>query len=313
MPDETPKYYRSIPLVPKRTEPVDRDTAHLVYNSTLHSGRVRGEFVARQPLHVGTGLLVAPQSLGLNDEAPLVKSFFRAGDRLTVPGSSLKGAVRHLVEALTYSAVSKTRVRLDRELYGESQYDSRRGRGELDPAGRIFGAMGYQGHVQFGDCPLLAGQSAIMDIPPQYEPRAGEGRRYYPHGLVDNRSPLWPLEVVEAGGRFAFEMRFNNLSAAELGVLLIAFGQSDPPICLKLGAGKSSGLGAVRFDDVVAETWDPAVAYVAPDVAWTPLDKAACLAAVEQLLRRDETLRRLQADLGCAQLSKQPSVRGESE
>lgn len=300
--EQNPRYYRSVPIVPKETKPVKRASSHLQYATNLFTGRVSGRLTTLQPLHVGTGQFVPPESVGLVDEAPLIKVFHRSGDNPTIPGSSLKGPVRSIVEMITYSAVSKTNARLDRDSYGESTYDSRHRRGELDIAGRLFGAMGYQGHIHFADCPLKSGTTTVHDIPPQYQPHGSENRRYYPHGLVDPRERLWPLEVVATGGVFEFSIRFSNLSAAELGLLLIPLGGTTPPLCLKLGAGKSSGLGAVRFDDVRIEQIDTASSYTGYETSWLPIDGAFCVAAAlteKDLLRHDKTLQQLQGDLGC--------------
>lgn len=303
--DDFIRYYRSIPLVPKDTEPVDPSHAHWHYADTLLSGQIQGSFIARQPLHVGTGQFVPPERLSSTDEAPLVKSFYRLDETIIVPGSSFKGAVRHIVEAITYSAVSKTRTRLDRDRYGESSYNSRRGQGRLDLAGRLFGAMGYLGHVKFTDAPLVEGEMTVLDIPPQYQPRAGDGRRYYPHQLKDPRDPLWPLEVAAVGSRFKFTIQFDNCTYGELGVILIALGQTDPPICLKLGAGKNSGLGAIQFTDVLVERVDSEASYSSLDTTWQSVDIAQCLThAQEEWIRRDDALSRLQTDLGCATLDQ---------
>lgn len=302
--DDFTRYYRSIPLVPKDTEPVDPTHAHWHYADTLLSGQIQGNFVTKQPLHIGTGQMVPPERLGLRDEAPLVKSFYRLDEMVTVPGSSMKGAVRHLVEAITYSAVSKTRARLDRNRYGETSYNSRRGEVSLDLAGRLFGAMGYLGHVKFADALLVEGQMAVLDIPPQYQPRTGDGRRYYPHELKDPRDPLWPLEVAAVGSRFKFTIQFDNCTYGELGVILIALGQTDPPICLKLGAGKNSGLGAIQFSEVLVKSLDSEASYRSMETTLHPVDIAQCLtlAQEEGWVRSDDVLSRLQADLGCTAL-----------
>jgi CRISPR/Cas system CSM-associated protein Csm3 (group 7 of RAMP superfamily) len=298
--EQNPRYYRSVRIVPKETKPVKRSSSHLQYAGDLLTGRVSGKLTTLRPLHIGTGLFVSPESVGLEDEAPLIKVFHRSGGTVTIPGSSLKGPVRSIVEMITYSAVSKTTARLDRNLYGESAYDSRHRRGELDIAGRLFGAMGYQGHISFSDCPLTAGTTKVHDIPSQHPPRGSEGRRYYPHELVDPRERLWPLEVVSTDSIFEFAIRFSNLTTAELGLLLIPLGGTNPPLCLRLGAGKSSGLGAVRFDEVEVEAIDPGSSYTGYETIWRPVDAGNCVAAaVETLVRRDEALERLQHDLGC--------------
>lgn len=307
MNEDNPKYYRSIAIVPKRETPVDPDEAHWVYAADRLSGRITGEFVARQPLHVGTGQFVAPERIGIQDAAPLVKSFYRAEERITVGGASLKGAVRSLFEAMTYSAVTKTKARLNRREFGESTYNARRrqDKGDLDPAGRLFGAMGYQAHLRFFDCPLMEGETAVHDIPPQYQPKGDdEHRRYYPHALKDNRRGTWPLEVVKPGGVFRFAIQFDNCSQAELGILLIVLGQTDPPICLKLGAGKSAGLGGIQFREVQVMLLDTVKSYRQFEPAEEALDVADCVAVAlkSPLLRRDDPVKRFQQELGCKQL-----------
>ncbi|MCA9897242.1 MAG: hypothetical protein KC433_03585 [Anaerolineales bacterium] len=307
MNEENPKYYRSIEIVPKRETAVNSKEAHWVYAKDRVSGRITGEFVAKQPLHVGTGQLVPPQRLGIQDAAPLVKSFYRADETLTVAGSSLKGAVRGLFEAMTYSAVAKTKARLDRRDFGESTYNARRreNKGDLDPAGRLFGAMGYQGHLRFFDCPLVEGETAVHDIPPQYQPKGDdENRRYYPHALKDHRQGTWPLEIVKPGGLFRFAIQFDNCSQIELGLLLIILGQTDPPICLKLGAGKSAGLGGVQFQHVQVIAVDPVQAYQTYEPEMQPVNIDGCVAAAltSPMLRPGDPVGRFQQELGCHHL-----------
>jgi CRISPR/Cas system CSM-associated protein Csm3 (group 7 of RAMP superfamily) len=305
MPDDKPRYFNEIPLVPKRTYAVRAKHAHWHFSSELLSGRVTAALVALQLIHVGTGQLVPPERLGLQDDAPLVKEFHRAADVVTIPGSSLKGAIRSIIEMITYSAVSSTKAKFsaeDRQRYGESTYNSRKHQGSLDVAGKLFGAMGYQGQVSLADAPLITGRTLVHDIPPQYPPKVGDGRRYYPHALQDPRDRLWPLEVVEIGSRFHFTVQFANLSLAELGLLLIPLGMTSPPLCIKVGAGKSSGLGAVRFESVTVEQIVPSDSYTGFDLKWSSVDTAVCVdEAMATLVRDDDALSKLQADLGCAQ------------
>ena len=307
---EENRYYRTTRLVRKDTEPVDSSHGHQHLNDQLWSGRVLGSFRSLQPLHVGTGQYVPPQSVGIESDVPLLKSFHQVDGRLIVPGSSLKGPIRSLVEAMTHSCVSKSSARLDRDNYGECRYNSQRRRGEICIACKLFGAMGYQGQIHFADAPLIEGGSAIHYIPPQYQPKGSRERRHYPHDLQDRRDPTWPLEVATAGSRFAYHIRYENLSPAELGLLLIALGAGNPPLCLKIGAGKSSGLGAIHFQEVNAQK------LILPDLyrsyssegAWQDVDAAECVQAAEQersLLRQD-ALSRLQDDLDCSHFKEAP-------
>ena len=295
------QFYDKIRLVAKDAEPVEKERSRLQYTAALLSGRIVGQFVALQPLHVGTGLLVPPAEVGIGSDVPLLKSFHQIDGRLTIPGSSLKGPVRSLVEAMTYSCVNKTRARLDRDSYGECRYNSKRHQGDLCPACKIFGAMGYQGQVVFSDAPLVNGQSIVHFIPPQFQPKGDRDRRIYPHDLIDDRDPTWPLEAADIDSQFSLQVTFENLSAAELGLVLLALGQGPQPICLKIGAGKSAGMGTVQFTELRADVLDMARLYntYASQPAWQAVDTAHCLAEAGMLLRDDDALDTLRSDLGC--------------
>lgn len=300
-----PRFYDSLPLVDKQATPLDKKRGHLHYDRRRLSGRITGLFEAVQPLHVGTGLFVPPEAIGVESDIPLVKSFHQVQGRLTIPGSSLKGPVRSLVEAITYSCVSKTKnKKLDRTRHQECQYQSKRHTGNLCPACQIFGAMGYQGQVEFTDSPLITGKSAIHQIPPQYQPKGDQARRYYPHGLVDERGRIWPLEIAMPGSRFGFSVQFKNLTPAELGIILIAFGQGSAPICLKVGAGKSSGLGAIHFTEVRVQhlDFDQLYGELESEDAWQPVNVQECLGQAHGLLREQEAVQAILTALACNQV-----------
>jgi len=170
-----------------------------------------------------------------------------------------------LVELFTYSCVNKTTVHWSDDSvndYSECLYNAQRRQGDLCPACKIFGAMGYQGQVRFEDAPQTTGDHELYWIPPQYQPSPNRRhRRYYPYDLSDDREQTWPLEVATVESRFATQAQFTNLTHGEVGLLLIALGQSQWVICPRLGAGKSSGLGAVRINNLVVEKWQVQQAY----------------------------------------------------
>lgn len=306
--EEREQFYETSRLVPKETKPVDREQSHLQLSGDRYSGHIDFTFETLQPVHVGTGVLVPPQEIGVESDAPLVKGFHQIDGRLAVPGSSLKGAVRSFVEAITASCVNKTGHYGTRrsDAYGECRYNARRRQGKLCPACQMVGAMGYQGQVLFADALLVQGASEVHFIPAQYQPSGERSRRYYAHDLQDDRERTWPLEVAGVGSRFSSRLRFQNLTAGQLGLLLLALGQGQPPICLKLGAGKSAGLGAVRFVDVQARQLDVRNLYTAydSDQAWQDVDAAAMLAAADdELLRKDSDARQMLDELDCGKFA----------
>lgn len=304
--EESIRYYSSTPLVRKDTSQVSETHGHQILNPDLISGRIRGTITCLQPIHAGTGQYVPPAQVGIDSDVPLVKSFYELDGRLTIPGSSLKGPVRSLVEAFTPSCVSKTRARLDKRSYAECRYNSQRQEGEICPACKLFGAMGYQGQISFSDGPLITGESDLRYIPAQYQPSGQRERRHYPHRLIDKRPGNWPLETALPDATFSLRVDFTNLTLAELGVLLIALGQGEPPLCLKIGAGKSAGLGAIRVDGLVAEQWQTAQLYASltEEATVVAVDVAAAVAAAltDEELVVSHLLTRLQANLACDQV-----------
>lgn len=304
MPEQS-RYYGQISVVDKRASRVERERAWLHFTGDRLTGRLVAGLVTLQPLHVGSGALLPPDAIGLEaPDVPLVKAFARNGAQRIIPGSALKGAIRSLVELFTPSCVCKTKDRQTKRdnQRKECQYNARRHEGNLCPACKIFGAMGYQGQVRFDDAPQqVGGVSMLYSIPPQYQPRPNpDYRRYYPHGLVDSRERTWPLEVVPVGQHFTLQAQFTNLSEAELGVLLIALGEGEWTLCPKIGAGKSSGLGAVRVESLSVEQLQPREAYQAYEnsAAWKAVDTGRCIErAGQHRLYRVDALKQLRRDL----------------
>lgn len=294
--NQTSRYYAVTALKEKRTGPLAPQETHQQLSRQYLTGQIAYRFTALQPLHIGTGQLVPPDP-ALTIEIPLVKEFYRAGERLAAPGSSLKGAIRSLIEAVTFSCVNKTGDRkLPKRKYGECNYARFK---KVCPACRLFGAMGYLGKTTIGDALLLPDSSrpAIRFIPPQFPPKGKRARRHYPHKLIDPRDPTWPLEVLPAGSQFAGTIHFRNLSEGELGLLFLAMGQGKPPLRLKMGGGKSSGLGAVRFEDLQLTLVDVAQNYLAYDAAANAAQSPAHYLEKATPLLDKEALRILEQDL----------------
>lgn len=248
--------YRFVPL-PEGNVPTTRPPGHHRYRADSFTGMVSATLTAVTPLHVASGQ-IEPRD---NPRIPLVKAHFRSNGKLAIPGTSLKGCVRSIAEAISHAYIQVTRSReIDRRRY----LPPRQNRPErLDAVQRIFGAFGYQGALSFADAPLSGDETAFYLAPQLFAPRTQytqayfdggrpKGRKFYFHGdLIRGDSPL---EVCPVGSRFALTLQFSDLTPAELGLVLAAMGQSDRPaerFRLKLGGGKPAGLGSVEIDEVV--------------------------------------------------------------
>jgi hypothetical protein len=253
------KPYDFVPL----TRPEPRNVVgHDRLRADLLSGRLTGELTARSPVHVASGSL----ELTGREHPSLVKAHFRTEGKVASPGSTLKGVVRSIVEAVSHSCVRVQSKEVRRKRVPpacNADPKARRGNG-LCPACRLFGAPGYAGRVSFSDAPLVEGRVEYLFVPSLFSPRYtarvyyrnGElaGRKFYLHGRPSRGNV--PLEACAQGSKFRLVVNFDNLSPSELGLLLVGLGQGKPGFVLKLGGAKPACLGSVEVSVGRIEVWD---------------------------------------------------------
>ena len=247
-----PKPYKFVEIAALRREDRQAPHGHERYHPGTATGTLQGVLVAKTPVHVWSGEI---EPTGRMDH-PLVKAHVRCNGRPVVPGASLKGAVRSIVEAITRSCVRATRADLRQLPSGAAAC---RQPDQLCVACRMFGSMGFQGNVRFSDALLRPDwQPEIVTIPQLFAPRNREkvyyrdqqvvGRKFYMHGRPAFGDT--PIEVCPVGAELAFTLQFENLTDGELGTLLIALGQGDgkqaPKFSPKLGGGKPVCYGSVE-------------------------------------------------------------------
>jgi len=177
--------------------------------------------------------------------------------RYLIPGSSIKGAVRSLVEAITRSCIRITQGK--HRPYIPQGYGGCMSVNDLCIACRLFGAQDYQGHVSFEDAVAPRGSLVLLGTPLLWTPARGgrglpprylerdraKGRKFYRHARPPTGAD--PRACIKSGAELPLRIHFLNLSEAELGVLLTALGQHPKhPFPIKLGGGKPVGLGSVQ-------------------------------------------------------------------
>jgi CRISPR/Cas system CSM-associated protein Csm3 (group 7 of RAMP superfamily) len=182
---------------------------------------------------------------------------------LIVPGTSLKGAFRHLFEAITHSCYAQynrfpNQGGQDVEdefkscTYRGDKRQTRDPKNHLCPACRVFGALGYLGQIAFQPARLIGEQhSEIVFAPQHWTPKVSfdhrHTRKLYTHQPMIEE-PAEPVEVLPPGSRLSLEAHFRNLSDVELGLLLMILGQDANQIVYpKLGGLKAHGFGAVEI------------------------------------------------------------------
>ena len=144
---------------------------HDQYHERHITGQIHGTIEALSPIHIGSGVI------DLGEDVELIKTAVRTNENVVLPGSSLKGAIRSAVEAISESCVCKvsrnTRYALSRDFMECRQ------RGRLCVACRMFGAMGFQSNIAIQDAPQTDGQIVTESVPELYRPRPqGRGAAY---------------------------------------------------------------------------------------------------------------------------------------
>jgi len=263
----SPKPYKLIPF-PAQSPNLDHPAGHDKFRNDCLHGTLFLNLVVQTALHVSTGVVVMGEDIG-NNSIPLIKTMTQGiKNELIMQGSSLKGCIRSVYEAITNSTlgvISKDyERRIPQEYLPSGQHDSLCSKNNLCPASRIFGALNWQGLIEFSDArcdqmysigfiPSLYSPQPKIDnrtFNPEYFNDKGKvkGRKFYyqTNRAVDTGKRGTPVQ--QAGTEYIFKTRlqFMNLKPEELGTLLIVLGQdSQQRIALKVGAGKPVGMGTM--------------------------------------------------------------------
>ena len=294
-PPPAPKPFGFVEIAPLETKHREHPAGHDQYKDGYFSGVIEATLVVATPLHIGSGGL----RMTGNSRLPLVRSITRVQGRPAIPASTLKGLVRSTVETISRSCVRITRARRNQLPQGTAPC---RDKENLCVACRMFGSLGYQGLVRFSDAVLGEGQKlAIARMPSLFAPRGRtgvyygsgnrvKGRKVYMHGrtVTDGNTPV---EVLKPESTLAFRVQFDNLTKAQVGLLLTGMGLGEPELILKVGGGKPACYGSVMVQLRDLQVWgDAKRLYSAYDVAPDPVEPAEFLKAArgEGLILSDQ-------------------------
>jgi CRISPR/Cas system CSM-associated protein Csm3 (group 7 of RAMP superfamily) len=208
----------------------------------------------------------------------------RRGEAI-IPGSSLKGVIRSVAEAIepscltlftgTYSGsgITEGKVLVAQAPPG---YERCSDVNRLCPACRLFGALRggavFTGKVSISDAVAKPGDydltgDVVLDVlhnpKPEGRPRTYtqsdgktiRGRKFYRHRLDGIQTRMGEqkdrhnktVQPVDAGAAFTFSVEYNNLRPEELRLLLYAL-VLEPGLWHKIGMGKPLGLGSAHIE-----------------------------------------------------------------
>jgi CRISPR/Cas system CSM-associated protein Csm3 (group 7 of RAMP superfamily) len=254
---EFPKPYDFVPFSQRvdRRQPKGHDSFHL---QTLLSGRLHIDVVVQTPVHIGSGNYALSEDLGLQAGfvvKDMLKVRHKGVDKPVIPGATLKGSVRSVVEAVTNSCLVAVPGKIRRKLPNHVQVGCRGP--QLCPACGLFGAMGWLARIQFSDALFVAGDANVIRLPSLYRPRPTEsyqyvgqddklyGRKFYFHGRPQKHEGGF-AEALKRGSVLRGMIDFTALSAAELGLLCFGLGL-DNSFQLAVGGGKPIAMGRIRI------------------------------------------------------------------
>lgn len=218
-------------LEPRRSRPPDRERGLW--------GTLELEVECLTEIHVGGS---APDIVELDRGSALLQGMTTVptpdGPLPVVPGSSVKGAVRAIVEAVTPSC----------ERVGGGGC-----RGpELCPACAVLGAPGWRATVSFSDLLPSADVDLVgLRIPQRYSHRDAprRGRRLY--GLAPEDPPpeatREAMTCVPPGTRLRGSVDLQGVREDGIGLVTLALGLPPRGLpLLRLGGGKNRGLAQAR-------------------------------------------------------------------
>lgn len=243
-----PKPFAYVPL-PERVNR-SRPAGHDKFQINHISGQIQGKISALSPIHIGSGVI------DIGQDGELIKTAVRTGKNVVIPGSSLKGAIRSVVEAISASCVSKVSSQVRRAI--PRWFSECRQKDNLCVACRMFGAMGFQGNISIQDAPKTEGNIVTKRVPELYAPGRGQrnmrevpGRKFYMHG--EDATGNTPVEACEKDTQFRFVMQVDNLKQSEWGLLFTALGHHpNYPFKLKIGGAKPVCFGSIdiQIDEI---------------------------------------------------------------
>jgi hypothetical protein len=256
------KPYDFVPF-PKERPDREKGAGQDKLDARLLSGTLELTLRTLTPVHVGSGysdfIKAGNQEyLAALQASKPVREDDTTRRRYLIPGSSIKGAVRSIVEAITRSCIRITQSR--HRPYIPQGYGGCMSVNDLCIACRLFGAQDYQGHVSFEDAVAPKGSLVLLGTPLLWTPARGgrglpprylqgnqaRGRKFYAHARPASGAD--PRACIKSGAELPLRIHFLNLSEAELGILLTALGlHPDHPFPIKLGGGKPVGLGSVQI------------------------------------------------------------------
>jgi len=219
------------------------------------------------------------------------------GNHHFIPGTSIKGVLRSVAEAVSGSCFIYDNLSYERNTIRynlPSGYNHCTDVHHLCPACRMFGFLNrrevFSGLVAISDAKAIEETFqtdtftlAVLSTPKPHHRafyastptgRDARGRKFYYHHLPGNVKPRSikdgqnkTVEAARPGASFIFDIEYANLTNAELALLLYAVAL-EPEMRHKLGMGKPIGLGSVHIEITGWQRLDRNARYTTLGAGW---------------------------------------------
>ncbi len=245
--------------------------------------------------------------------------FCRSGQTPIIPGTSLKGMLRTVAEAVSGSCFIYDSLRYERNTVNYDLTPSYTHCSDIErlcPACRIFGLLNgrhvFSGLVTVGDAQSTGTIQTemltlgVLSAPkPRHrsfysrmgQPRQLRGRKFYYHHLPDHvltrtqrDGQNKTVEAAKPGTAFTFDVTYTNLTEQELALLFYAIAL-EPEMRHKVGMGKPVGLGTAHIEIVRWQPLDRTARYHTLGDGWTAiLEGDALMQAIDDHISRHGTV-----------------------
>lgn len=202
-------------------------TNHIeIYKTNLYTGIISLKAQVVQRFSVTSGFW---KDMQISGKRVHVMTIYRDGQgRVVIPGSSIKGMLRHYVRVLSE----------------RTDGDDDSGMPEA-----IFGSTSFRSRVRSTDV-IYEGNLGSLKIFQQDAGRSwGNFYKVYSLTKKEERKPKFLVEIIPENSVLEFTLKIEGLRETELGVLFLAMGvHPNYRFCLKFGRGKNIGMGGLLME-----------------------------------------------------------------
>lgn len=216
------------------------------------SGKIYLRIEVLTPVHV------SQDYYEMNESGVLYKEFYKIADKYAISGTSLKGCIRTISEAVSNSCMAGVNFKNVRSSMRSSKALNCGRQDKPCIICSIYGTMGRRSKIKISDFHLVEGNSDIIGIPQLRKPNIGSreyfnqngiyiGYKIYSHGIesiLEKGNVL--CNFFLKGAIFEGDVIFEELVQDEINLLCYSLGLAGD-FNHKIGYGKPAYFGSIKI------------------------------------------------------------------